>query len=553
MAPIIASSRGLFLLDIEIYTSFISNIVISPVAIAIAGAIALYLPATSLVHVARRIEVAEVGQPAVEEIDETAAEPSVWRHAFGLTSVLSILLMLPIMMGVIGIMALNAILVATALLFIASYLGSRLMQIITSKFSSKTSFLIGEKSLYLSQSMRRRKRQFIPLLVILTLTLTSTTMLMIQSSSFESTLENELQYAIGADLRVECRDKPLNYTDILLDYPGIERVTPVIESRAQVGSNSFYLEAVNPIEYLNIGLFSQESFVTGSVETVLTDLADNDHGIIISEFYANLWNRTVGDWIEVTYVAPGGEETNHFVIVGIIRSAPGFGLASTLTSSSRSFATQFGFQVSGNGFALVNIDRLILNSDFNTSDLFFVDLSDEADVASLVEDLDNERYIDAYSPETYDLSIQSYSVQIFIAGIQGLTVVGFFLCLIMGLQAISLFLWSAVLERKYEYAIIRAVGGTRKQVVSMVFSEFAGSVTAAIGISILLGIIFGYTMAILTFEIAPFIPILSEVLSYPLNIIIGVLLLETSVMLLSCYIPARKAGTTDPAVVLRNL
>jgi ABC-type lipoprotein release transport system permease subunit len=553
MAPYIASSRGLFLFDMEVYTDFISGLVIPPVALAIAGAIAFYLPATSLIHVARRIEVAEVGQPGEEEIDEIAAEPSVWRHAFGLASVLSVLLLLPFVMGMIGTSALNAVLIATALLFIASYLGSRLMQIVTSRFSSKTSTLIGEKSLYLSQSMRRRKRQFIPLLVILTLTLTSTLMLMIQNSSFESTLENELRYAIGADLRVECSDKPLNYSDIILDYPGVEKVTSVIETSAQVGSNTFYLEGIDPIEYLQVGLFSQESFVSGTPDTVLNALVANDDGIIISEFYANLWNHSIGEWIEVTYRTSNSTRLEQFTIVGIMRSAPGFGLASTIESTYQSFPVQFGFQVSGNGFALANIDRLTLRSGINTSDLFFADLTDEADVASIVAELDSERYVDAYSSETYDFTTESTSIQIFMNGIQGLTVVGFVMCLIMGLEAIALFLWSAVLERKYEYAIIRAVGGTKRQVVSMVFSEFAGSVIAAIGISIILGIIFGYTMAVLTFGISPFIPILSEVLSYPLNVLIGVLTLEAVVMVASCYFPARKAGMTDPADVLRNL
>ena len=553
MAPVIASSRTLFVYDMDAYLAFFSRLVMPPVALGIAGAIALFLPATSLLHVARRIEVGEVGQPGTEETSETTAEPSVWRHALGLAAVLLTLIVIPIILGPLGNMALNSVLIATALLFVASYLGSRLMQIISSKASSKTNFILGEKSLYLSQSMRRRRRQFIPLLVILTLTLTTTTMLLIQSSSFESTIENELNYAIGADLRVECRDRPLNFSDEILYYEGVINVTPVLERYAFVGSSELILEGINPMGYYHIAHFSPESFVGDDAETVLRTLNETEDGIIISEFYSNLWNRSIGEELLVYIDTVNGTRGRRFEIVGLMRSAPGFGFAWTRGASANSFAAQFGFQVTGAGFAFVNFDTLSSISGIDTAEMFLADTTDDADLASIVDDLDQLRYVDAFSPMTYDISAQSYGVQLFLAGVQGLTAVGFIMCLFMGLAAISLFLGSAVLERKTEYAIIRAVGGTRRQVISMVFSEFAGSVTAAIAISVVLGILFGYTMSILTFGLSPFLPILTEVLNYPLFFLVGVLSLETGVMLVSCYLPARKAGGTDPAVVLRNL
>ena len=553
VAPIIASSETFFVFNMELYLDFSSRLVMPPVALGIAGAIALFLPATSLLHVARRIEVGEVGQPGIEETAETTAEPSVWRHALGLGFVLLALLLIPIVFGSLGNMALNSVLIATSLLFIASYLGSRLMQILTSKFSSKTNFILGEKSLYLSQSMRRRRRQFIPLLVILTLTLTTTTMLLIESSSFESTIQNELEYAIGADLRVECRDRPLNFSDEIAYYQGVDNVTPVLETYAFVGSSELILEGINALQYYHITEFSPESFVSNDAETVLRALNETENGIIISEFYSNLWNRSVGEEILVYVDTVNGTRGRTFEIVGLMRSAPGFGFAWTHGAASNSFAAQFGFQVTGAGFAFVDFDYLSSITGVETAGMFLVDTNDNADLALMVDELDQLRYVDAFSPMTYDIAAQSYGVQLFLAGVEGLTIVGFMMCLAMGLAAITLFLGSAVLERKTEYAIIRAVGGTRRQVVSMVFSEFAGSVTAAIAISVVLGIIFGYTMSILTFGLSPFSPILTEVLNYPILFLGGVLSLETGVMLVSCYLPARKAGSTDPAVVLRNL
>jgi ABC-type lipoprotein release transport system permease subunit len=116
-----------------------------------------------------------------------------------------------------------------------------------------------------------------------------------------------------------------------------------------------------------------------------------------------------------------------------------------------------------------------------------------------------------------------------------------------------LFLGSAVKEREWEYAVFRAIGGTKSQVVSMVFSEFAGSVIAAIGISLFLGVLFGYCMSILTFGVSPFSPIVGGVLRFPITMMLFILSLDGLTMLASCYIPASKAGAVDPATVLRNL
>jgi ABC-type antimicrobial peptide transport system permease subunit len=120
-------------------------------------------------------------------------------------------------------------------------------------------------------------------------------------------------------------------------------------------------------------------------------------------------------------------------------------------------------------------------------------------------------------------------------------------------MAIALFLGSAVLERRSEYAVFRALGGSQRQVISMVFGEFAGSVIAAISISVILGVVFGFSMSILTFGISPFSPVLPEILAYPFLMMLVTLAAESAVMIAACYIPAKRAGSIDPATALRNL
>ncbi len=554
MAPLIGSTVGLFLFDTALYSSFMQHLSIPPLAIVIGAAIALYLPAAYLLHVARRIDVSEVGQPSATLPDEeTADSTSGWRYGLGLAAVLSGLLVMPMIFSPRGIMAMGQIILATLILFVAAYLGSRGMRLVTARLSVETSFLFGEKSLYLSQSLRKRRSQFIPMLVILTLTLTTTSMMLIQSNSFKATVDNELAYAIGADVRVEGDALPLNYTQNILRVPGIYRTTPVLETWATVGSNAFFLEGIDPQQYYTIGGFVSESFVSGSPAGVLAALANTSDGIIISQRYSELWNRKVGETVKVLLGTKGGSVSLDFQIVGIAKSAPGFGFASTEDQVGMTFAAQTGFQVLRGGFALVNLDHLQNVTQIETAKLFLADVVSFANMTEVVNEISSVYGVTAYSAETYDLAEESYSIRLFLSGIEGLTMIAFILCAIMGLSTIALFLGSAVLERKQEYAIFRALGGTRRQVVSMVFGEFAGTVIASITVSILLGLVFGYSMSVLTLGISPFSPLLGEVLALPVTLMALILSLESLVMLGACYFPARSAGSVDPAYVLRNL
>ncbi|TXT57786.1 MAG: conserved membrane protein of unknown function [Candidatus Thorarchaeota archaeon] len=555
MAPMIASSVGLFMFDSAVFTRFLSSITINPVALIIAGAIAMYLPSAYLLHVARRIDVSEVGQPAAMNAEEGAEDASLWKYTVSLAIVLAALVIVPEIIAPVGGFAIMEILVATLVLFLAAYLGSRAMRLVTAKVSSGTSFLLGEKSLYMSQSLRKRKGQFIPLLVILTLTLTTTTMMLIQVTTFESTLQNELEYSLGADIRIECSTKPFNFNETLLQYPGVIEATPVIETWSMVGSYTFFLEAVDPLPYSRIGLFREDSFVSGTPEELLQALHENKHGIIISEYHAKLWNKTVGQTVGVYYGAAEEDESRYyqFEIIGLLQSAPGFGIGATDELVAPTFGSQFGFQAGNGGFAIVNLDFIAQAGGYDGAETFLVDVSCYSDMTPLVETFNLERNTDVYTPTTFDIKSESYSIQLFLSGIQGLTVVSFIMCAIMGLASLALFLGSAVLERKSEYALFRSLGGTKSQVVSMVFGEFSGIVIASIAISAILGLVFGYVMGILTLGVSPFSPVLGAVLTYPITMMLIILSLESFVMIASCYFPARRAGEVNPATALRNL
>jgi ABC-type antimicrobial peptide transport system permease subunit len=553
IAPLMGSSIGLLSFDVSLYMLYFNNAVIPLQAVGLAVAIAMYLPAAYLLHVSRRIDVAEIGQPTTRNEYEVPEETSPWFYWGGLGLVLTILVIMPVIIAPTGSIALLEVLAATILLFSASYLGSRAMRLATAYVSGRSQRLLGEKSLYLQQSLRRRKGQFIPLMIVLTITLTTTTMALIQTQSLETTINRELQYALGADMRVESYGLTPDEVSSFLGYSGVNDVAPFIETAAAVDTSYFLLEGVDASSYLAVGLFSPDSFVSGTPTQVLTALDSTPNGIVISEQHASRWGKDVGQIITVSVGTINSTTTQEFQVVGIMRSAPGLGLASRRGFRGEPFGSYFGFQVaSTGGYSLVNLEFLTSLTLIENVHLVLVDITDHETVTPLVTDIELEKNNHVYTLENTDVT-QIPRLSPFLSGIQGLTMISYILCAAMGLFAIVLFLGSAVSERESEYAVFRALGGTRKQVVAMVFGEFAGIVLAAILISFLLGIVFGLVMTSLTYGIYAISPILPEILAFPVTVMILTIALETTAMIVACYMPARRAGATDPASTLRNL
>ncbi len=553
LAPLMGSSTGLLSFNPTLYDVYFSKLLIPVQSLALAAAIVMFLPAAYLLHVARRIDVTEIGQSMAKMTYEIPEEVNIWYYVIALGGTLTALFLMPILINPVGQAALIQILVSALLLFSASYLGSRAMRLVTANASEKAGRLMGEKKLYMTQSLRRRKGQFIPLLVILTMTLTTTSMMLIQTASFQDTLENEAYYALGCDVRIETHDQLLEWTDTLSSYSGVEGVTPVIELLSYIGYEGFYLEGIDASAYLEIGRFKETSFLDNSPEVVLSALQNTPNGIIISRYYASDWNVTTGDTIEIEVPTEDGSDTTvSFEVVGVMVSAPGFGMASTRDLAGVPFGTYFGFQPGNGGFALVNIDYLSSSTGYITADLFLVDTTSIEDVSSMLEFLESDQWNDIYTPEQMEFDSTTVT-GLFLAGLEGLTMIGFIVCVSMGIASIVLFLGTAVVEREPEYALFRAIGGTKRQVISLVFGEFAGSVMATVVISLGLGVLFGYTMTLLTFGISSVWPILPKVFTYPLTVMFLTVVVECIAMIAACYFPARRAGNTDPAEVLRNM
>jgi len=213
----------------------------------------------------------------------------------------------------------------------------------------------------------------------------------------------------------------------------------------------------------------------------------------------------------------------------------------------------FGYQAAYSGFVIANLEYVSYETELQTVDLFLGDLADDANKTRVLEDMQTIPDVFPNIPTEFDLKTHSLFTALFLNTVEGLFSIGFLMSLILSIFALTISLGSVVRERRKEYAVMRAIGGSKRQVVSMVFSEFSGVVFASLVLSLILGAVFGFVMGFLLNNMSPFSRVLASTISFPIGFLSVVLFLEILTMVIGSYLPAREAANTDPAVVLRNM
>jgi ABC-type antimicrobial peptide transport system permease subunit len=310
---------------------------------------------------------------------------------------------------------------------------------------------------------------------------------------------------------------------------------------------------VNALDYSLIGTFDITSFNGEDPGFILSRLASVYNGILISASHAAKWNKRIGETVNIMVGGRLAPVTREFQIVGFVHSAPGFGYASEDDIPESRLGAGFGLQAELSGFAIANRNFVSSITDKTTADLFLADLVCVTNRELVVRSISDLVGVSATTPETYDLKQFSFGTALFLSTVEGLFSIGFSMSLVLSMFALTLFLGSVVRERKRDYAILRAVGGSKSQIIRIVLSEFSGVVLASLVLSIILGTVFGFIQSIIVFSLSPFSRILEASISFPIEFLTIVLLVEIFTMIAGAYFPAREASKTDPALVLRNL
>ncbi|MHA1615023.1 MAG: FtsX-like permease family protein [Candidatus Thorarchaeota archaeon] len=553
-APLIPASTSFMVFDWSVYNYYISNTILTG-GTTFRAIILIVLPSMLFIlYLARKAAQTEIGLTLMEVTVDHTEQAESYGFTIGASFVLlAVVLLLMYLLPKNTTFFLMELALGTAAWFFIAYNGSRISRVGLAKISKKLSFILGQKNLISAGYLRMRKGRIIPLMVVLTLTMSITIAFAVQSESLRVDLDREVTYAIGSDLRIECTDREFTFNNTFAQIEGVEKVTPVLRTWARIPGQEILIEALYPDIYAEIGNFDESSFTDEDPATVLSALAAIPNGIILSEYHATFLNKSVGMDIQLEMTGVGETQLVDFIVVGVVYSAPGFGFASVADIPPSALGAGFGYQAGYSGFAITNLNFTAETIERDTTDLFLANLAEGTNQTQLSYDLWSLPGVYPTTPETFDLKARSLQTALFLNTVEGLFSIGFVMSLTLSIFALSISLGSVVRERRKEYAVLRAIGSSKRQIVSMVFSEFTGVVFASLVLSLLLGAIFGFIMGFLLNNMMPFSRTLSTTISIPMEFLLIVLMIEIITMVIGAYIPAREASRTEPAVVLRNM
>ncbi|MFW9964788.1 MAG: FtsX-like permease family protein [Candidatus Sifarchaeia archaeon] len=553
-APLIPSTITFMTFDWDVYQFYLSNTVISLNTVARAIGLTVLPSLLFLLYLARKSASTEISLTLAEATEESTEQSEA--HGFTIGASIFLLILVVVMVFILPrhpVLFLLELGLGTAAWFFIAYNGSRISRVGLAKVSEKMSFVLGQKNLISAGYLKMRKGRIIPLMVVLALTMSSTITFAVQSESLRVDLGREVTYALGSDLRIDCTIREFNFSQDLESYDGLNNAMPVLRTWARIGPDLINIEALDPNEYISIGKFDQSSFFGESPENILSALAAVPNGIIISAAHAERWNKTIGSTLNFEMSAVGTTQIVEFNVTGLVYSAPGFGYASGDYVPFSPLGAGFGFSSGYNGFAFANLEFIEETIEKHEATLFLANLDETANHTLLLNELRLLSGVTPNTPEEFDLKSNSLQTALFLNTIEGLFSIGFVMSLTLSLFALSISLGSVVRERRKEYAIMRAIGSSQRQVVSMVFSEFAGVVIASLALSLILGAVFAYIMGLLLNAMSPFSRTLAGTIAFPFDFLTIVLFIEILAMIIGAYLPAREASRTDPAVVLRNM
>lgn len=423
--------------------------------------------------------------------------------------------------------------------------------------------VFGQKSHLFAKSVRVRRQRIIPLLIILILTFSVTIFAAVTAQTYQSHLDRQIDYFVGGDIRIYSGPVPAQRVDEIINVPHIRTATAFIETRANIGEIQFRLLGIDPNAYAVAGNWDETSMIGDDFQTVLARLAANPSGVILPHHLATQLNRHNGDTIDIDVWDQRIVflETKTFDVVGEVYSAPGFGFANPSDpAASIAPVPGFGFQKS-QPYAFVHKDYFLIEVpswkvyDYvNNTQTFIATLASNANIESALEAVSSIDFVyTTWSPQTFDLEEVYPDGYLYAQGVISLLSVGFLAALVISVVALTVFVNTIVNERKIEYAIMRAMGGTRRQVTAIVLGEFFGLIMAAFLLSLLLGAGFSWLLMFTLLRIFPQPYVIPFNVIYPFTLLVAILGLVLLGLVAGAYLPARRAGSVQVTTILRNL
>lgn len=219
------------------------------------------------------------------------------------------------------------------------------------------------------------------------------------------------------------------------------------------------------------------------------------------------------------------------VIVGVVGDVKNWGPAQRPMPAIYTSDQQHQWEYPSGGSAIHLQKTLYVRSSAEPSSI-------GASMRQVVSEIDRDQIVFDVMPETQRLEMQIGRWRLF----RNLYAIFAALAVTLAIVGIYGLMSYSVAERRHEFGIRMALGAGRSSVLRHVLGQGLVLSTVGIGIGIAAGVGLTQFLSNLLFEVRPQDPLT----------FVAVSLVMIGVALLSCYIPARRATSVDPANVLRT-
>lgn len=357
--------------------------------------------------------------------------------------------------------------------------GAALLRRYTSKLGWLLRGLFGEIGSYAALMSSRRAQAMSKAAVIVALALSFGCSIALFSSTYTHQQEVDARLTLGADVKVTPRPGHVQtaaFTSTLNQIPGAADATPFKTTVAYVGSEIQDIFGVNVAGMRKVTSFSDTFFRPYSAQATLDKLAATPNGILISDEMANLYSIVPGNHVKISLFdrRTGAYRVSQFTVVGV----------------ALEFAT-----APRDAFLVVNLPALIKATNDPSVNSFLV--RSTGDPATLAKQVQTSLGGDRVQTESIASVRSSLATSLTSLNLSGLVRIEYVYTALIASAGLTVFLLALLADRRREFATMRALGATGRQLTAFILSE-AGLIGV---VGLLIGILIGVGQAVMLVQI----------------------------------------------------
>lgn len=315
--------------------------------------------------------------------------------------------------------------------------------------------LFGDAGRYAALTAVRRAKPMGNAAMVIALALSFGFSISVFAATYTHQQRVDAELTLGSDVKVvpsAGHPQPASFAQTLARMPGVSAATPFKSTVAYVGSEIQDLFGIDVASFRQATNLSDAFFQSGTAEETMNRLAATPNGILVSAETAKDYSIVVGDrmMIRIYHQDSQTYRDTQFTIVGVAKEFP---------------------TAPKDAFLVANLPAL-LHATADPSPSFFL-LKAHDDPAALAHSLQFTLGADAVQTQSIDTTATQLATSLTSLNLNGLTVIEYLYTFLIVTAGSLVFVLALLAERRREFATMRAIGASGKQLTAFVFSETA--------------------------------------------------------------------------------